>query len=627
MSYNLLSGSVEFVGDALGLAEDLVNTHATQTIAGAKTFTNITASSEGDGTIGLTVTGDLNVSNDSTVGGDLYVVDYIKHTGDTNTNIRFPTAQQIQLSVDGKSMFHVGGAYVKVNGTAGHAADFTVESVDAAQGIKYFANQRSFLVGQITNPTGFDGSDVLMHVTSSYHTGSLLSIGNAKNPIFAVSGSQGNNNQGPRVVITGSLLVGGADEDGTRTAASRFAGGDIIASGVVTGSMGIKGELLNTGDGIEHVADGAGKLLSVKAHTGISVSNSGVAVDVHGLTDVGSVNTSTSNQDFICVADYSDSNATKKMGVGDLLAQTIGSAANVGSGDGQVYKTTTSREIKLKRIAGGTGITVTNGTDDVTIAASTPPVSAYNNYGAQRLIVGGTSSGAITATSNASFNGNRLMVTGALDASGDITANAFFGDGSNLTGVGAGGANGQVQINISGALNGNGSFTAKQENTPASTDLYLTGALHAHYVEVATSLVVDTQTTLYNAEATHLTASNAKFSGGQRIATAVKTANYDLTEVDRVVIFNTSNNVTATLPALAPETVGALYTIKNINVGKIHITGSNPGTEQFIDGSQHVVLSGSIAGDGPYLTVVGAQFGAGSYDWVIIARHLSPDPS
>ena len=41
MSHNLLSGSVEFIGPALGEIEDIVNTHGTQTITGPKTFTNI----------------------------------------------------------------------------------------------------------------------------------------------------------------------------------------------------------------------------------------------------------------------------------------------------------------------------------------------------------------------------------------------------------------------------------------------------------------------------------------------------------------------------------------------------------------------------------------------------------
>ena len=44
MSYNLLSGSVNFEGSGQGTIEDIVDTHSTQSITGAKTFTTVTAS-------------------------------------------------------------------------------------------------------------------------------------------------------------------------------------------------------------------------------------------------------------------------------------------------------------------------------------------------------------------------------------------------------------------------------------------------------------------------------------------------------------------------------------------------------------------------------------------------------
>ena len=44
MSYNILSGSVNFEGSGPGSIEDIVDKHSTQTITGAKTFAEITAS-------------------------------------------------------------------------------------------------------------------------------------------------------------------------------------------------------------------------------------------------------------------------------------------------------------------------------------------------------------------------------------------------------------------------------------------------------------------------------------------------------------------------------------------------------------------------------------------------------
>jgi len=55
MSYNLLSGTVNFEGSTQGTIEDMVNTHSTQTINGQKTFSNLSSSSD------VKVTGDVNV--------------------------------------------------------------------------------------------------------------------------------------------------------------------------------------------------------------------------------------------------------------------------------------------------------------------------------------------------------------------------------------------------------------------------------------------------------------------------------------------------------------------------------------------------------------------------------------
>jgi len=55
MSYNLLSGTVNFEGSTQGTIEDMVDTHSTQTINGQKTFSNLSSSSD------VKVTGDINV--------------------------------------------------------------------------------------------------------------------------------------------------------------------------------------------------------------------------------------------------------------------------------------------------------------------------------------------------------------------------------------------------------------------------------------------------------------------------------------------------------------------------------------------------------------------------------------
>ena len=52
--------------------------------------------------------------------------------------------------------------------------------------------------------------------------------------------------------------------------------------------------------------------------------------------------------------------------------------ANVGDGAGQIYKEKVSTEFKLKTIKAGTGVSVTNNTDDVTLAADAANI-AHNS--------------------------------------------------------------------------------------------------------------------------------------------------------------------------------------------------------------------------------------------------------
>jgi len=44
MSYNILNKNVNFQGDTLGTVEDLVDTHAAQSISGSKDFLSLTGS-------------------------------------------------------------------------------------------------------------------------------------------------------------------------------------------------------------------------------------------------------------------------------------------------------------------------------------------------------------------------------------------------------------------------------------------------------------------------------------------------------------------------------------------------------------------------------------------------------
>ena len=81
-------------------------------------------------------------------------------------------------------------------------------------------------------------------------------------------------------------------------------------------------------------------------------------------------------------------------------------------------------------------------------------------------------SGVLAGSSNLTFSSNKLSVLGQISSSLGVTASAFHGDGSNLTGI-AGGANNQIQINNSGDFAGSTGLTYN------STTLAVTGNVSA----------------------------------------------------------------------------------------------------------------------------------------------------
>lgn len=305
MSYNVLKGSVEFIGSTLGQIEDIVNTHNAQRIKGAKTFTNITASG------GVVVNNALEV--DAT----------IRHLGDTDTKLEFPNNDELTL-VAGNSihLYADSGSGQKklVLNESGHDIDLQIKDGTGAINLNFDANLKSFAFGNHNIPD----DSVFVHLTSSVANASLLSVGQRKHPILAVSGAA--QKQDWKVKVDGLL---------TST-------GNIQSSGVVTGSLGIQGELLNIGTGLHHLALAGQKKLSVKASTtpeslGIVIDTSGLRLSVTGLTEEGSINSDSAQPDWLLLTDNDGAGnyINKKQKVSTILANTAKSTmANLGADAG-----------------------------------------------------------------------------------------------------------------------------------------------------------------------------------------------------------------------------------------------------------------------------------------------------
>ena len=93
----------------------------------------------------------------------------------------------------------------------------------------------------------------------------------------------------------------------------------------------------------------------------------------------------------------------------------------------------------------------------------------------------GTDAYKLTGESNLTFNGNVLTITGDVSASINISASAFYGDGSNLTGISGGG--GGTGGGIFTELNATNAFTTSSVaiggNTAPDHKIAVSGAISA----------------------------------------------------------------------------------------------------------------------------------------------------
>ena len=119
-----------------------------------------------------------------------------------------------------------------------------------------------------------------------------------------------------------------------------------------------------------------------------------------------------------------------------------------------------SKVTNSRVLTAGTGITITDGgrLGPLTIAST-----AANAVGPTGSIQFQTGAGAFSGSANLTFltSSNVMAIVGGLSASVNISASAYYGDGSNLSGVGGtpGGATTQIQFNSAGSFGGSSNLT------------------------------------------------------------------------------------------------------------------------------------------------------------------------
>ncbi len=178
---------------------------------------------------------------------------------------------------------------------------------------------------------------------------------------------------------------------------------------------------------------------------------------------------------------------------------------------GSTGPTQTISDGNTLNISGGVGITTTAGaTDKLTIDldntavsvgsytytaltvdaqgritaasnGSAPSVTTFNGYAENRVLTAGETEGEIDGEANLTFNGSLLQISGTVSASAAISASTYYGDGSNLTGIGGGGGISFNGSTANGLVTYGGATTADVESslTFNGTMLQVSGTVSA----------------------------------------------------------------------------------------------------------------------------------------------------
>ena len=439
MSYNILKKNVKFSGPADGTIEGMVDVSSSQEIVGDKTFTST-----------ITSSADVMLSGSGKVSASFFYGDGSSLSGvsgvpaGTDGNIQFTDGSALGASSNltfftSSNKLEVLGeisASVNVSASAfyGDGANLTSVTASFVTASNIFglveANQIKRAPG-LSDDGGFLTIDTASNGGITISSGLAIDANDLPSANWSTDGDTiigyigGNTRKIEFSELTDHLPINANNIDSGTLLNARLP--TTISVSVVSASTAISGAFFEgDGSGLTGVT---GTPTPGGANTEIQFNDDGALTGAPDLTfstssfTLATVNISASG--YVSASSYAIEGGTIIDANADITCGNITMQDGVGTlnfGDNQVSG---SGNISGSQFYGD-GSTLSN-----------LPVQSYSDYTENRILAAGATTGAIKGLAAVTFNNPTLNVVGNVSASINISASAFYGDGSNLQNVSA----------------------------------------------------------------------------------------------------------------------------------------------------------------------------------------------
>ena len=199
---------------------------------------------------------------------------------------------------------------------------------------------------------------------------------------------------------------------------------------------------------------------------------------------------------------------------------------------------------------------------------------AEKSFGAKKIKLDGSGTPTIQSPGTLNLNAVTVGVSTNLTAGGNITATAFYGDGSNLTGISGGNATNANKVNIQETNSGTRQVVFCAQNGTGNQDLYIdTNDDHLKYDPNAGRLY------------------SVNYTGGTG-----GTGGSGLSHFSSTTISRDGMTVGANQSASAPDYLSSNYVRIDAHTGNLKSTGICTATHFYGDGSNLTGVSASAEG-------------------------------